>query len=720
MIRILNATLRNFMTIGEITQSIDLSIDGLTLVLGENLDIGGANSRNGCGKTAILQAICYVLFGKPLTKIRLDNLVNSLNSKDMLITMEFEANGKSYRIERGRKPAVLRFFKDGVAQKLDEAQGENKRTQAEIERILGLSYKLFRHIVALNTSTLPFLREEAEVQREVIEELFGIAQLSQRADALKKLIEVTKEQVRDADATAKATSEANGRIEQAIGLAQSDAETWKTAQQHRIVHLMTQAESMHAIDIDAEIAVFDRLDHWTQQQGEIVGRRQTAERQIATLAQEISRLRSDVLRYETEAQSAESGEIMRLERQAQRYRTEANQDVQPQIDRLHAEVVRRQQEASSQYAEANRLDIELDTLHKQLAHPDAHACSTCGQGLAGTDHLATVMAKLSQQQQAVSDRVVWLLSDHDRALAEAAAAEAEIAQLAQVAQQRRDDLLAKVAALSEDIDRAQAELQDKQKLAQQQADQLLAKIDDLLHQKKLASDQIDALPELGPAPVSAYASRDALWQLRQDRDLLLNRLETEIAKPNPNDAKLDGLRSTLVLVDYTELNEFTYRLKHETFLHKLLTAKESFIRKKIIDQNLKYLNKRLDHYLQRLGLPHEVAFQADLTVEIVLLGAEFDFEQLSRGEMNRVILATSWAFRDVWENLNTTLSLLFVDEMLDQGTDGAGVEAALDILAQMAGERHKSIFLVSHRDELRDRIDNVLLVRKENQFTSFA
>jgi len=175
----------------------------------------------------------------------------------------------------------------------------------------------------------------------------------------------------------------------------------------------------------------------------------------------------------------------------------------------------------------------------------------------------------------------------------------------------------------------------------------------------------------------------------------------------------------LMRIDYTQVNDLTLRLKHEAFLHKLLTARESFIRKKIVDQNLSYLNRRLDHYLSCLGLPHEVMFMPDLTVEISLLGREFDFEQLSRGEMNRVIMANSFAFRDTWENLNTTVNLLLVDEVLDQGTDGAGVEAALDILTAMAVDRHKSVFLISHRDELRDRIDHVLTVRKENQFTSF-
>src|ERR1044072_3587628 len=140
--------------------------------------------------------------------------------------------------------------------------------------------------------------------------------------------------------------------------------------------------------------------------------------------------------------------------------------------------------------------------------------------------------------------------------------------------------------------------------------------------------------------------------------MLLSQMEAERGKPNPHQVKIDGLQATLVEIDYASLNELVLQQKHESFLHKVWTAKDSFISKRIVDQNLSFLNKRLDHYLQRLGLPHEVIFQPDLTVDIDLLGRSYDFEQLSRGEMNRVILATSWAFRDVYESLNTTLNLL--------------------------------------------------------------
>jgi len=155
-------------------------------------------------------------------------------------------------------------------------------------------------------------------------------------------------------------------------------------------------------------------------------------------------------------------------------------------------------------------------------------------------------------------------------------------------------------------------------------------------------------------------------------------------------------------------------------LLKLLTNKDSFIRKKIIDQNLAYLNNRLTYYLDKLGLPHQVVFLNDLAVEITQLGQDLDFDNLSRGERNRLILGLSFAFRDVWESLYQSINLLFIDELIDSGMDTAGVENSIGVLKKMTRERSKNIFLISHKDELVGRVNNVLRVVKENGFTSYA
>ena len=156
---------------------------------------------------------------------------------------------------------------------------------------------------------------------------------------------------------------------------------------------------------------------------------------------------------------------------------------------------------------------------------------------------------------------------------------------------------------------------------------------------------------------------------------------------------------------------------------KTLTELDSLcalLTKKIIDQNLAYLNNRLTYYLDKIGLPHQVVFQNDLTVEITQLGQDLDFDNLSRGERNRLILGLSFAFRDVWESLYQNINLLFIDELIDSGMDTAGVENSLAVLKKMGREREKNIYLISHKDELIGRVNHVLRVVKENGYTSYA
>ena len=164
MLRIKSITAKNFMSVGNVTQAVQLDQNGLTLVLGNNMDMGGDGSRNGTGKTTLVNALSYGLYGNALYNIKKDNLVNKTNSKNMMVTIDFEKDGVEYRIERGRKPNVFKFLVSGVDANeglTDEMQGEGKHTQHAIEKVLGMSHTMFKHILALNTYTDPFLSMRA-------------------------------------------------------------------------------------------------------------------------------------------------------------------------------------------------------------------------------------------------------------------------------------------------------------------------------------------------------------------------------------------------------------------------------------------------------------------------------------------------------------------------------------------------------------------------------
>ena len=583
MIKIKNITIKNFMSVGNTTQAVNFAHDGLTLVLGNNLDLGGEGSRNGTGKTTLINALSYAVYGQALTNIRKDNLVNKTNNKNMLVSVDFEKDGHSYRIERGRKPNKFQFIVDDSIvneQGTDEAQGENRLTQDEVLRVFDMSHTMFKHIVALNTYTEPFLAMKANDQRSIIEELLGISRLSEKAERLKELMRDTNEDIKTEQARLEQVKISNEKMEETIRKFQIKNIAWEESHKKAITELTNGITELEKIDIDAEIHQHKLLTHWQERSQKI-----------------------------------------------------------------------KSYEQNLNFNKSNLSSVQslIESLSSQLSTLEGKQCPMCEQEL-HTDKHVQIVEDIKQQHTA--------------------------------------------------------------KLEEQT--QIAGTIDSI-------EKQISEQGEIGDKPETAYSSSDEAYEHRQNLAELKNQLDSEKQKENPHTEQIAELKAkNIEEVDYAQINTLQKLKDHQDFLYKLLTSKDSFIRKKIIDQNLLYLNSRLNYYLDKIGLPHEVVFKSDLTVEITELGRELDFDNLSRGERNRLILGLSWAFRDVYESMNTSLNLLFIDELVDSGMDTMGVESAMSVLKKMSREGGKNIFLISHRDELTSRCSNVLNVVKENGFTSFA
>ena len=585
MIKIKSVTAKNFMSIGAVTQSINLDKNGITLVLGENLDMGGNGSRNGVGKSTILNAISYGLYGLPLTNIKKDNLVNKINQKNMSVSIEFEVNGHKYRIERGRKPQFFRYIVDNEhvkTQDTDEAQGENKETQAEIERTLGLSHTLFKHIVALNTYTDPFLDLGAAKQREIIEELLGITQLSKKSDKLKELIKSTKTEIEREEFRIRTIKSSNEKIQNTIREFQRKVDNWDSNHASEISTIEAAIEQLEKLDINAELESHSNIEIYKE---------------------------------------------------------------------LNAGIAQFNREIQTKNRHVAQLETQLNGLLSQYERASGKTCPMCSQGI--KDH---------KHEDIMSDL------------------EGRIASLdSQVAVERKD------------------------------VEELEAQLNTMLP----VFNGMRKPSVFYPTLKEALEHKNTVDQLRRD-------LDKELASVNPYTDQAQTLSDTLQEVSYDSLNKLTKDREHQEFLLKLLTSKDSFIRKRIVDQNLAYLNKRLADYLDKLGLPHMVKFLNDLSTEITFMGQDLDFDNLSRGERTRLILGLSLSFRDIFENTNTAIDLIFVDELLDNGMDPAGLEGAVGLLKKMERERAKNVFVISHREELINRVSSVLTVFKENGFTSFS
>ena len=582
MIKLKDLTVKNFMSVGNQTQAVDFNKEQLTLVLGENLDQGGddSGSRNGTGKTTIINALSYALYGTALTNIKRNNLINKTNSKGMLVTLHFEKDGVDYRIERGRSPNVLKFFINDEEQELiDESQGDSRKTQEDINDMLGMSHDMFKHIVALNTYTEPFLSMRTNDQRAIIEQLLGITILSEKAEQLKEQSKITRDAITEENARINAIQQANEKIGETIESLKGRQRAWLSKQKQDVEKLQQGITELEKLDIDKELDAHELLSSWSENNNAILA-----------LNKEKNTLESALL----------------------------------------------------------RADKSVEKAKKDSENLDQGTCHSCGQDL----------------------------PDDKKA---------------EIAERKNKEL--------EDASSYQAEIAEK------------------------LSEVEEALAEIGDIngkPNTFYETAKEAYEHRQNVDSLRQALNTKTQETDPYIEQIEDLNNTGIQdIDWGPMNDLTDYREHQDFLLKLLTNKDSFIRKKIIDQNLMYLNNRLTYYLDKLGLPHLVVFQNDLNVEITQLGQDLDFDNLSRGERNRLILGMSFAFRDVWESLYQNINLMFIDELIDSGMDTAGVENALSVLKKMGREREKNVFLISHKDELVGRVNHVMKVVKENGFTNY-
>ena len=684
MITLKNITLRNFLSIGQVTQAVDFDKKDLTLILGENLDLGGDGARNGTGKTTLIQGLSYALFGVPINDIRKDNLVNRTNGKAMMVTLEFNVNGTEYKIERGRKPNILKFYVNNVQEKASEdQQGENKETQAAIERVLNMTPEMFRHIVVLNTYSQPFLALKNNEQKDIIEQLLGITLLSEKAEVVKELIRNSKDEIQSEEFRVKAIEEANKRVKEQIDAIKRRQTLWLKKHDEDLTSLALQYDELSKINIEAELQAHKNLNVWNKLKEE-----------HDTYTALLARSTAWQQKHDTDVTVAHTTYLRKNE-----YDIEAELEIWAKLKEWLNDEAEQKSIATIIDTLTKSITKEkklIEKLEREIKELEDHKCYACGQDFHDIKHEQVMQEKNALLENARAD-----LLTYESQLAINKSLVSELGPKPTPSYKTE----AEAIRHSGDVANLKKVWEDKKQEANPFSEQLLEK----------------PVVFLDIKPVTHYDTEAEAIKHSSQVANILSQIDNKAQETDPYAEQVVEMETqALQSIDFEAINKLTKTMEHQKFLLDLLTSKDSFVRKKIIDQNLSYLNARLTHYLDKIGLPHNVIFKNDLQVEITELGRELDFDNLSRGERNRLILGLSFAFRDVWENLYAPINTLFIDELIDSGLDTQGVENSLAILKDMSRRRHKSIWLVSHREELAGRVPNVLKVVKENGFTSYA
>ena len=761
MIKLTKLSIRNFMSFGNVPQVLDLSEFPMTLIQGINrdktdnepeseIDIENASSSlsekpsNGSGKSSILSALNYVIFGESIAnKIKKSNLVNKINKKNLEVSLEFEKDGTQYRIERGRSPEYLRFFVNGE----DLAQGENKDTQEDINKAIGMSPDLFYQICLMTASAPTFMEMNAAGQREIIEQLLGVQILTDKAEKLKEKVKEVKQIIATEEVRLATVKSANDEIIKRNEIQKADYQNklneYETNRNKKVEEYEKGYKVLAEVDIEKEIENHkfnESVNQIIADNAKITSDKNENTKKLDSLNINLTNIKNSLeslSKINIEEEIKKHKEIESIQEKNKEVSTkileESNKlnDVDRQLIEVSHTLTNLAQQNIGITNETKQLNEKIESENKiikdneeNLKKIENNTCPTCGAKLTGEN--TKLSEKYNESIKVSNEKISGFrnqITENDNKLK-------EIKDRIDVQKKLESSITENKTTISKGI----TELQGK--IIKDLPSVYYKDIKDVYeHQNKinLLNSEIEKtnkdIEEINkviaglvvkPVPEKVKTFYETLQQAMVHSETMKN-MQEQIDKIKKEENPYTELLKKCEKVELMPYDESLKKsseddLNHLDFLVKLLTNKDSFVRKKIVEQNLAYLNLKIKNYLQMMGSLHVVIFNPDLSFDITKFGESFDFAGLSRGEKTSVILALNFAFRDLYELINEPINVMFVDELIDNGLDKYSASNVISIL-QKYSEQNKNIFVVSHRKDIQARMNRILTVVMELGFS---
>ena len=225
---------KNFLSTGNQETKLNLNNSNTTLIVGSN----------GAGKSTVLDALTFVLYGKAFRKINKAQLINTTNEKGTLVEIEFDINSMQWKIQRGIKPNVFKIYRDGKL--LDQDHSANDQQKWLEQNVLKMNYKSFTQIVILGSSSfVPFMQLPSTSRREVVEELLDIKIFSSMNMIIKEKIRGLKEQARTFELKRQSLKEKVDMQKNFIQQIEEKSQEDISYKEHKINSLLTEENVYH-------------------------------------------------------------------------------------------------------------------------------------------------------------------------------------------------------------------------------------------------------------------------------------------------------------------------------------------------------------------------------------------------------------------------------------------------------------------------------------------
>lgn len=574
---------------------------GMTLVCGKNNDI--PNSKNGSGKSNLMSALLYVLFGQLQYKIKNENVVNRyINDKDMRLSLEFDVDGKPYKVVRG--------LKRGKSSYMELSSGDIDLTKSSIQETQDL---LEKEIIACDITI--FLRTMLLSADQNYN--FYMLKKSDKKDFVEKLFDIS----------------VFGEIYNAIHKDTLAADKDILARQNRIVVLKRSGD-----DLKSRSETYDN------------------EKNSRVLSAEAA-----ISKAETEYESASSREVADV--------SEKVSKLQSAIDKLRSAKDSLFTSRSTTAETVSKLDLARQKLEFSRSSKKAEI-----------DKHAGMTALLCDDCR---DKVnsYYKITGFDKEIL-------DLDQKIETVSVRRDDAKNKLDEYDRKIQVLTENITESDK-------RMRSVLNEKAEAERMALNAKNRVDE---------AVR-FLEKIKNEKNPYKQMLESN---ENETASELKGLDSAEA------------RSKLLKFAENVVS--QDTLRKFIIADLITLLNNKIRTYLTRLGSKYTVVFDADMDYKFITNGGECEFQNFSAGERMRIMIATSFAFRDFMSIRNgLTSNLLILDEYFDSAIDSSCVESIMDVLRGYIRDFKQNIYVISHRTEVsQDCFDKMICIEKTNDISKIT
>lgn len=784
----LSISLRNFQSFGNNLVTINLKFNNCTLIQGRNLDaiIDGQVDSNGAGKSTIRAAIVYACYGETLnSKLKVGDLINRINKKNMQVIFDFEKNGKYYRIDRYKKLEKngKRYGGDGVyllekntfeekwnydpkkdgGHDITPASGEVTK---EIRNKLGIPFEIFTRILTIAATATPFLSLEVGKQRELLEELFSYNELSEKADVIKDTIKTNKAELETFIKLDEQIKSEIDRYNSQLTLTTNKVNEWNATHTRRKNELEQKIkeynETIGIVNFDAEESKLLTIDTLTQEINELENSATLLSRDLQAAKNLLHKITQWDTDHEKEldalSEKITQPLIFQTLDDAQECQAIKQAYVQSitthntSISELDAKIIKQKniiatskKEIITRQENIKRFNNEIATLDSEVNQLTDSKCPYCSQHYANAkDKIADKMdhkielGKFIAREEAIIKIENEKIKTANDALTTIENERQLIINKKQSETESHNNLMqAKYDGLNAaDFNKEYQKTVNRQKLIDEfkvkdaQTNPFLADIslDDLNTKQVELSEQFELLTRKINTKKTEKKMLTNTLMFKSIKEITsakimgetvakdLDKLEQEV---NPHVESLIALEATPPSKRKTdEIEELHTFIEHQEFLVKLLTKKESFLRKALLLRYTPFLNERLKYYLDKMGLPYRVTFKEDMTAAVSQFKTEVNPASLSLGQQARVNIAFPFAFRDVLQKRYGVIPFCMLDEFLDTGLGNVGVQLAAKMVKEIARENGLSMFVISHKDEISNMFDSKMMIELKNGFSS--